>query len=72
MSLKNILLKKMLKSQGVPEAQIDMVLMMMEKDPALFKKIAEEIQAKIKGGIDQQSASMEVMKKYEAEIKKLV
>jgi len=69
---KNFLLKKMLRTQGVPEAQIDMVINMMEKNPELFKKIAEEIQAKIKGGMDQQSASMETMKKYEEELKKLV
>ena len=69
---KNFLLKKMLRTQGVPEAQIDMVINMMEKNPELFKKIAEEIQVKIKGGMDQQSASMEIMKKYEVELKKLV
>lgn len=61
----------MLKAQGVPEAQIDMVIKMMEKNPELFKTIASEIQAKVKGGMDQMAASMEVMKKYEAELKKL-
>ena len=69
---KNFLLKKMLRTQGVPEAQIDMVIAMMEKNPELFKKIAEEIQAKIKEGTDQQSASVEIMQKYEGELKKLV
>jgi len=69
---KNFLLKKMLRTQGVPEAQIDMIITMMEKNPELFKKIAEEIQAKIKGGMDQQSASMEIMGKYQEELKKLV
>ena len=68
---KNFLLKKMLRTQGVPEAQIDMVINMMEKNPELFKTIAEEIQVKIKGGMDQNIASMEVMKKYESELKKL-
>ena len=68
---KNFLLKKMLRTQGVPEAQIDMVITMMEKNPELFKAIAEEIQAKIKGGMDQNTASMEVMKKYENDLKKL-
>ena len=62
----------MLRTQGVSEAQIDMVIAMMEKNPDLFKKIAEEIQSLIKEGKDQQSASMEVMQKYEAELKKLV
>ena len=69
---KNFLLKKMLRTQGVPEAQIDMVINMMEKNPDLFKKIAEEIQVKIKGGMGQQEASMEIMQKYQDELKKLV
>ncbi len=69
--LKNFLLKQMLKKQGVPESQIDTVLAMMEKNPELFKKIAEEIQHRIKTGSDQTTASMQVMKKYEAELKKL-
>lgn len=68
----NFLLKKMLRTQGVPEAQIDMFIGMMEKNPELFKKIASEVQEKIKGGMDQQSASVEIMKKYEDELKKLI
>lgn len=70
--LKNFLMKKMLKAQGVPEEQIDMLVNMMEKNPELFKTIATEIQAKIKGGMSQMDAGMEVMKKYEVELKKLV
>ena len=62
----------MLKAQGVPEDQIDMVLNMMEKDPELFKKIAEETQQKIKSGMDQQTAAMQVMQKYQDDLKKLV
>lgn len=62
----------MLRTQGVPEAQIDMFISMMEKDPELFKKIAEETKAKMDAGQDQQSASMEVMRKYEKELKSLL
>lgn len=62
----------MLRKQGVPEAQIDMFIKMMEKNPELFQKIAMETKAKIDSGMDQQSASMEVMKKYEADLKKLI
>lgn len=61
----------MLRSQGVPEAQVDTVINMMEKNPELFKTIAFEIKEKTKGGMDQMTASMEVMKKYESELKKL-
>ncbi len=67
----NFLLKKMLKAKGVPEEQIEMFIKMIEKNPELFKKIAQEIEEKVKSGQDQQTASMVVMKKYEAELKKL-
>ena len=69
---KNFLLKKMLRTQGVPEAQIDMFISMMEKNPDLFKTIAEEIQEKVKGGMDQNTAGIMIMKKYENELKKLI
>lgn len=69
---KNFLLKKMLRLKGVPEAQIDMFVNMMEKDPELFQKIALEIQEKVKGGMSEMDAGMVVIKKYEAELKKLV
>ena len=69
---KNYLLKKMLRTQGVPEPQIDMFINMMEKNPELFKTIAAEIQDKMKGGMSQMDAGMVVMKKYESELKKLV
>lgn len=68
----NFLLKKMLKSQGVPEAQIEMFVKMMEKDPELFQKIAHEVGEKVKGGMSQMDAGMMVMKKYETELKKLL
>ncbi len=67
----NFLLKKMLRTQGVPEAQVNMFISMMEKDPELFQKIAIEIQEKIKSGTDKMNAGMQVMKKYENELKKL-
>lgn len=62
----------MLKKQGVPEEQIEMLLNMMKKDPELFKKIAKEIEEKVKGGMTQQMAGMQVMQKYQADIQKLM
>lgn len=72
MGFQNFLLKKMLRGKGVPEAQIEMFVAMMEKNPELFKTIALEVQEKVKGGMGEQDASIEVMKKYEQELKKLV
>lgn len=69
---KEFLMKKMLKAKGVPEDQIEMVMTLVEKNPELFTKIAEEIQAKIKGGADQMQASMEVMTKYKDEVQKVM
>ena len=56
-------MRKMLKSQGVPEAQIDQALLMINKNPDLFKKIADEIQIKTSAGGDKMAVTMEVMKK---------
>jgi hypothetical protein len=70
--LGNFLLKKMLRTKGVPEAQIDMFVSMIEKNPELFQKIAKEVEEKVKGGMSQMDAGTQVMKKYEDELKKLV
>ncbi len=69
---KDFFLKKMLKAQGVPEGQVDMVLKMVNKNPELFKKIAGEIEAKTKTGLDQQTAAQQVMQLHQAEITKLM
>jgi len=65
-----MLMKRLLKSKmkGVPEEQQDMILDAIEKNPDLFKKIAEEIQVKMKEGKDQMAATMEVMQKYQSEL----
>lgn len=64
-------MKKILRQQGVPEAQIDVFISMMEKNPELFQNIAKETKEKMDAGMDQQTASLEVTKKYEAELRKL-
>lgn len=74
MSIKNFLIKKMLasKMKGVPEAELDKLIVMIEKNPELFKKIAEEIDFEMKQGKDQMTATMGVMQKYEEELRKLI
>ena len=61
------LLKKQLK--GVPDDQIEMIITVVEKNPDLFKMIADEVQAKMKAGMGQQDAAMAVMKAHEGELK---
>ncbi len=63
----------MLSSQmkGVPQAEQDKVFGMLQKNPELFQKIAVEVQEEMKKGKDQMSATMQVVKKYEDELKKL-
>lgn len=64
-------LKKMLEKKGVPSGQKDMILGMMEKNPELFEKIQKEIKQKQKEGKGEMAATMEIMRKYQAELQKL-
>lgn len=69
--LKNFAIKKMLDSQmkDVPADQKQMVMEMLEKDPALFEKIAKEIQEELKkNGNNQMAAATKVLPKYQKEI----
>lgn len=72
--LKNFLMRKMLKSKlkDVPEAEQEKMLSMIEKNPDFFKKIATEIQEKVRQGKDQMGATMEVMQKYQDDLKKIM
>ena len=72
--LKNFLMKKMLQSKmkDVPVDQQEKMIGMIEKNPELFQKIAAEVQEKMKGGMDQMTATMEVTKKYQEDLKKLM
>jgi hypothetical protein len=74
MSIQNFLLKKYAswKMKDVPEAQRDMLLGLLEKDPELLKKIGEEIERRKKGGESEMKAAMEVMKKYRTELAALL
>ena len=74
MSIKDFFLKKMLQSKlkGVPKAEQAKVLEMLQKDPALFQKIALEVESLTKSGKDQMSAMMEVTQKYRAELENLM
>lgn len=72
--IKEFLLKQVIKRQlkGVPEAEVDRILAIVEKNPDLFKKIGDEIKAKVKSGRSEQAASMEVMRAYQGELQKVL
>ena len=73
---KNFLMKKMLKNQlkkaGLPEAEQERIIAMVLKNPDLFQKIGNEIQEKIRGGMNQQTATMRVMEKYKPDLKDIM
>jgi hypothetical protein len=60
------------KMQGVPQAEQEKVFGMLEKNPQLFEKIGLEVQEEMKKGKDQMAATMEVVKKYESDLKGLM
>ena len=74
MGMKSFVTRKLLERQlkGVPEAQRVLFMQMFEKNPALFEKIAKEVEQKKKGGQDETLASMAVMKKYQSELQALM
>lgn len=69
---KNFFMRKLMKAKGASDEQIDMILKVVEKNPDLFKQIAAEIEAKVKGGMSQEAAAMEVMMAHQAELKQLM
>ena len=74
MSLKTFLMKKMLSSKlkDIPQSEQDKIFNMIEKNPELFQKIGAEVEQEMKSGKDQMVATMEVMKRYESELKKMM
>ncbi len=71
---KNFVMKTAIRSQmkGVPKAQQDMMMSAVEKDPQFFENIAKEIEQKVKEGKSKTAASMEVMRKHQNELRKLM
>lgn len=67
-------MRKMLQSQtkNLPKDQQEQIMGMLEKDPELFMKIAQEMQAEMKKGKNQMAAAMTVLPKYQDTLKKLM
>ena len=72
--LGNFMLKQMMASKlkDVPKDQQEQLLQMVEKNPEFFKKIALAVQAKMKEGKGQQTATLEVLQLYRKELETLM
>ncbi len=74
MGMKDFILNQYVKHKlkDLPEAQREQMMALVTKNPELFKKIGEEIERRKKGGESEMKASMEVMKKYQEELRALM
>jgi len=58
--------------KGVPEAEREKMLALMEANPDFFKKIGEEVQKRVKSGQSEMAATMVVMREHQGELQKLL
>ncbi|HYE23206.1 MAG TPA: hypothetical protein VEA92_01990 [Candidatus Paceibacterota bacterium] len=75
MAIQDFVLRQVMraKMKDVPKEQQEQIMNLVQKNPELFKKIGEEIDRRVKkGGENQMKATMEVMKKYRAELQDLM
>lgn len=70
----NFLMKKLVERQlkNAPPEQREMIMKLMEKDPKLFTDMSKKIKEKVKGGMDQQMASMSVLMENKERIQKIM
>lgn len=64
------MLKKQM--QGVPEAEQERIFKAIEDNPDFFSNIAKAVEERTKGGMSQTDAIMAVMKKNEAELRRIM
>lgn len=72
--IKEFFMKKLLERQlkNVPPEYRDKLIGVISKNPEFFKQLNEEIEKKVKGGESQMKASLEVMRKHQAELQKMM
>jgi len=72
--IKKFIMRQSIKSQvkNLPADQQEKLMAAFEKNPGFFENIAREIDQKVKGGKGKTAASMEVMRKHQGELRKLM
>lgn len=58
--------------KSLPPAQRDAIMKAVEANPDFFNAMAKEIEAMKKAGKTEMAASMEVMRKHQGELQKLM
>ena len=71
---KSLILKASLKSQlkGLPKDQQDKIVKAIDNNPEFFENLAKKIEQKQKEGKDKTSATMEVMRENQNELRKIL
>ncbi len=72
--IQNFMMRQVLKYKlkNLPEAQREMILDAMEKNPDFFKKIGNEIKKRKKSGQNETEATMQVMRENQKELQDLI
>jgi hypothetical protein len=72
--IKEFFLKQALKfgAKDLPKEQLEMFQKMIDKNPALFEKIAKEMKDLEKSGKPEMYAALDIMKKYQKELQALM
>lgn len=68
----NFLMKKMVQRQikHMPKDQQEMIMSLVAENPQLLKTISDEIQVKVKKGVDEQTAIMQVIIDHKEELQR--
>lgn len=72
--LKKLITNKLLERQlkTLPPEQRDIIMKAVSENPDFFEKMSKEIEAQKKAGKNEMAASMEVMRKYQGELQKIL
>lgn len=72
--IKQFFLKQAAKlgTKNLPKEQREMIMKLMEKDPALFEKIAKDIKTSTDSGMPEEYAAFQVMQKYQKQLQAAV
>ena len=60
------------KMKDLPPEQRELIMTLMEEHPELLQKIQKEVKEKKKQGVDENTASMQVMMKYKDDFQKIM